>query len=51
MLSNCIDCFGRKKEKQRYNKQTKKNQGKKMKNGNNNTYHEPPSEEWIGRRS
>ena len=51
MFPNCIDRFGRKKEKQRYNKQTKKNQGKKMKNGNNSTYHEPLSEEWIRRRS
>ena len=50
MFPNCIDRFGRKKEKQRFNKQTKKNQRGKMKNGNNNTYHEPLSEEWIGRR-
>ena len=42
-----------KKEKQNNNKQTKKNQGKnnQIKNGNNSTYHEPLSEEWIGRRS
>ena len=34
-------------------KQTKKNQGKnnQIKNGNNSTYHEPLSNEWIGRRS
>ena len=41
-----------KKEKQN-NKQTKKSQGKnkQIKNGNNSTYHEPLSEEWIGGRS
>ena len=37
-----------KKEKQMYNKQTKKKQWKKkMKNGNISTYHEAPSEEWY----
>ena len=53
MFPNCIDRFGRKKEKQRYNKQTNKEKSrkKKKKNGNNSTYHEPLSEEWIGRRS
>ena len=42
-----------KKEKQNNNKQTKKNQGKnkQIKSGNNSTYHEPLSEEWIERRS
>ena len=29
MFPNCIDHFGRKQEKQKYNKQTKKNHGKK----------------------
>ena len=54
MLHNCIDRLGRqKREKQNNNKKTKKNQGKnkQIKNGNNCTYHEPLSEEWIGRRS
>ena len=36
-----------KKEKQKYNKQTKKNQGKKS----TNKKWESLSEEWIGRRS
>ena len=31
------------------NKQ-RKTKGEKTKNGNNSTYHEPLSEEWIGRR-
>ena len=59
MFSNCIERLGHKKPKknkttkQNNNKQTKKNQGKnkQIKNGNNSTYHEPLSEEWIGRRS
>ena len=41
-------------KQQNNNKQTKKTQGKqnkKIKTGNNSTYHEPLSEEWIGRRS
>ena len=33
MFPNCIDRFGRKKEKERYNKQTKENQEKKIKMG------------------
>ena len=43
-----------KKEKQINNKQTKKKQEKKkkqIKNGNNSTYYQPLSEEWIGKRS
>ena len=42
-----------KKEKQTNSKQTKMNQGKnkQIKNGNNSTYHEPLSKEWIGKRS
>ena len=51
MFPNCIDRFGRKKREKKYNKQTKKNQIKKMKNGNNSTYHEPLSEEWMERGS
>ena len=47
MFPNCIDRFGVKKEKQKYNKQTKKNQGKKS----TNKKWESLSEEWIGRRS
>ena len=51
MFSTCIERLGHKKTKN--NKQTKKNQGKnkQIKNGNNSTYHEPLSEEWVGRRS
>ena len=57
MFPNCIDRFGRKKREtkvQQTNKQTnkqRKTKEKKKKNGNNSTYHEPLSEEWIGRRS
>ena len=42
-----------KKPNNNNNKQTKENQGKnkQIKNGNNSSYHEPLSEEWIGRRS
>ena len=49
MFSNCIDCLGHQK-RETNNKQTKKNQGKnkQIKNGNNSTYNEPLSEEWIG---
>ena len=39
----------KKRNKGSTNKQ-RKTKGEKMKNGNNNTYHEPLSEEWIGRR-
>ena len=43
--------FGRQK-RDTTQQQTKKNQEKnQLKNGNNSTYHEPLSEEWIGRRS
>ena len=51
MFSNCIERLGHKKKQQQ--QQTKKNQGKnkQIKNWNNSTYHEPLSEEWIGRRS
>ena len=49
VFPNCIDRFGHKKRQTKV-KQTQKNQGKKMKKGNNSTYHEPLSEEWIGRR-
>ena len=52
MFTNCIGRFGRRK-KETKQQQTKKNQekNKQIKNGNNSTYHEPLSEEWIGRRS
>ena len=52
MFPNCTDCFGCQKNKQNNKEQTKKKQGKKyIKTGNNSTYHEPLSEEYIGRRS
>ena len=52
MFPNCIDRLGHQKRETKQ-QQTKKNQGKnkQIKNGNNSTYHEPLSEEWIGRRS
>ena len=58
MLSNCIERLGHKKTKKNKNKtkqqQTNKEKprkNKQIKNGNNSTYHEPLSEEWVGRRS
>ena len=54
MFPNCIDRFGRQKRetKVQQTKQRKtKEKNKQIKNGNNSTYHEPLSEEWIGRRS
>ena len=53
MFSNCIKRLShKKKQPPTTTTQTKKNQGKnkQIKNGNNSTYHEPLSEEWIGRR-
>ena len=51
MFPNCIDHFGRKKREPKVQQTNKENPRKKMKNGNNSTYHEPLSEEWIARRS
>ena len=52
MFPICIERLGHQK-RETEQEQTKKNQGKKkqIKNGNNSTYHEPLSKEWIGRRS
>ena len=51
MFPNCIDRLGHQKRETK--QQIKKNQGKnkQIKNGNNSTYDEPLSEEWIRRRS
>ena len=51
MFPNCLDHLGRQKRETK-KQQTKKNQGKnkQIKNGNNGTYQESLSEEWIGRR-
>ena len=51
MFPNCIDRCGRKKRETQVQQTNKETPRKKMKNGNNSTYHEPLSEEWIGRRS
>ena len=53
MFPNCIDRFGCQKRETKVQQTNRKNQGKnkQIKNGNNGTYHEPLSEEWIGRRS
>ena len=52
MFPNCIDRLNRQKRETKQ-QQTRKSPGKnkQIKNGNNSTYYEPLSEEWIGRRS
>ena len=39
------------RKKKQPNKKNKQRKTKKKINGNNSTYHEPLSEEWMGRRS
>ena len=51
MFPSCIDRFGRKKRETKVQQTNKQRKTKEKKNGNNSTYHEPLSEEWIGRRS
>ena len=51
MFPNCTQRFGRKKTKTKVRETNKEKPRKKKKNGNNSIYHEPLSEEWIGRRS
>ena len=51
MFPNCIDHFGRNERETKVQQTNKEKPNKKMKNGNNSTYHEPLSEEWIERRS
>ena len=53
MFPNCIDHFGRKKRETKVQQTSKeKPKGKKKKKyWDNSTYHEPLSEDWIGRRS
>ena len=51
MFPNCIDRFGRNERETKVQQTNKEKPNKKMKNGNNSTYHEPLSEESIGRRS
>ena len=57
MFPNCIDRFGRQTNKKNkiktktHNKKKEERKTKKKLNGNNSTYHEPLSEEWIGRKS
>ena len=53
MFPKCIDRLVLQKRETKQQQKIKKNQGrnKQTKKGNNSTYHEPLSEEWIGRRS
>ena len=53
MFLNCIDRLGHQKRetKQQQTNKEKPRKNKQIKNGNNSTYHEPLSEEWIGKRS
>ena len=45
MFPNCIGRFGRNERETKVQQTNKEKPNKKMKNGNNSTYHEPLSEE------